>query len=130
MVRRVLLTKSVLDAHDRGIRVIATMLREAGMEVIFTRFAMPAEIVKTAIEEDVDVIGISSLVGGHINVVSQVMQGLRDKGVLDKLVVLGGIIPEEDQKLLFDMGVERIFGPGEKGDEVIAYIQNIVGPGK
>ena len=123
---RVLITKSRLDGHDRGARYLAKRLMEGGMEVIFTRYAMPREIVRTAMEEDVDVIGISFSVGRPAIVTSEVMQLLRESNLDNILVILGGIIPDDDIPELLEMGVGKTFGPGSYADDVIQYITSKV----
>jgi len=120
---RVLLTKSALDAHDRGLRVIARTLRDAGMEVVFTRFELPQEVVKAAAEEDVDAIGISSFMGAHNYFVREIMRGLRERGLDGVKVVLGGIIPEADQPGLLQMGVAGVFPPGTPPAEVVNFLR-------
>ena len=119
---RVLLTKARMDAHDRGVRYVASVLRDAGIEVIFHRFELPEEIVKAALEEDVDVIGISVFSGGHKWFCSRVMKGLKEKNAENILVILGGIIPDDDIPGLLEMGIGRVFGPGSLGSEIVDYL--------
>jgi methylmalonyl-CoA mutase C-terminal domain/subunit len=119
---RVLLTKSELDAHDRGVRTIAAALRDAGFEVIFTRFLMPEEIVKTALEEDVDVIGISSSIGGHMVIASEVMNLIKKNNLSHITVILGGIIPNDDIPQLLQLGIAKTFGPGTSPNAVADYL--------
>lgn len=122
---RVLLAKCGLDGHDRGIKVIVRALCEVGLEVIYTGlFQTPETIVKTAIEEDVDVIGISILSGAHMTIFPRVISLLREKGAQDIQVVGGGIIPDEDAKELVALGVKKVFGPGISLDEITAYIKS------
>ena len=110
---RVLVAKPGLDGHDRGARVIARALRDAGMEVIYTGIRQtPQMIVETAIQEDVDVVGLSILSGAHNELVPPIMDALRQQGAGDVLVILGGIIPEEDRAALQTIGVAGVFGPG------------------
>ena len=119
---KVLLTKSEIDAHDRGLKVIASSLRDAGFEVIFTRFLMAEEIVQTALEEDVAAIGIGSSIGGHIVVASEVMDLLRKNNLSHIMVILGGVIPNDDIPQLLDMGIERVFSPGVSPGAVVEHL--------
>ena len=121
-IRRVLLTKAEQDCHDRGVRYIATKLREAGYEVIYSNFLYPEEVLNTAIQEDVDVVGISSSTLGHMPVLRYVKEGLKKEGRDDILVLLGGIIPDDDLHDLKDLGIEGIFGPGSTAEELIQFI--------
>ena len=120
---RVLLGKGTMDAHDRGVRYLATKLREAGMEVIFTNFLEPAEIVDAAIQEDVDVVGVSSSVEGHLPVARVLTRRLAELGRDDMLVLFGGVIPERDFPAMRELGVKGIFGPGSPADAVIAFVR-------
>jgi methylmalonyl-CoA mutase C-terminal domain/subunit len=122
---RVLDTKIGLDGHDRGSRLVAAHLRDAGMEVIYTPpwQAIPA-VVKLATEEDVDVIGISSLATDHL-IVPKLMAALREAGLTDVAVIVGGIVPDEDEDLLLGAGVTRVFHPGTALEEISAYIREI-----
>jgi methylmalonyl-CoA mutase C-terminal domain/subunit len=122
-IRRVLLTKAEQDCHDRGVRYIATKLREAGYEVIYSNFLYPEEVLNTAIQEDVDVVGISSSTLGHMPVLRYVKEGLKKEGRDDILVLLGGIIPDDDLQPLRDLGVEGVFGPGSTAEELIQFIE-------
>jgi methylmalonyl-CoA mutase C-terminal domain/subunit len=121
-IRRVLLTKAEQDCHDRGVRYIATKLREAGHEVIYSNFLYPEEVLNTAIQEDVDVVGISSSTLGHMPVLRYVKEGLMKEGRDDILLILGGIIPDDDLQPLRDLGVEGVFGPGSTAEELIQFI--------
>lgn len=123
-VIRVLIAKPGLDGHDRGAKVIARALRDAGMEVIYTGIRQtPQMIVETAIQEDVDVIGLSILSGAHMILIPQIIQGLR-KNRMDNVVLLaGGIIPEADRIELEDMGVSLIFGPGTSTGDIVDRIR-------
>jgi methylmalonyl-CoA mutase C-terminal domain/subunit len=122
---RVLAAKPGLDGHDRGIKVIATALMDAGMEVIYTGLRQtPQQIVEASIEEDVDVIAMSILSGAHDYLFPRVMELLSEKGVDDILVVGGGIIPEEDIPALKESGISEIFGPGTYTDEIIRYVKD------
>ncbi len=121
---RVLVAKPGLDGHDRGAKVIARALRDAGMEVIYTGIRQtPEMIVETAFQEDVNVVGISILSGAHMQLVPQILKGLLEKGMGETMVIVGGIIPEEDQIILLDMGVTGIFGPGTSTEEIASFIK-------
>jgi methylmalonyl-CoA mutase C-terminal domain/subunit len=120
---RVLLTKAEQDCHDRGVRYIATKLREAGYEVIYTNFLYPEEILNSAIQEDVDVIGLSSSCLGHKEVLGHLKKGLKDEGREDILVILGGIIPDDDLEELGKIGIKGIFGPGSTAEELIQFLE-------
>ncbi|OGN96261.1 MAG: methylmalonyl-CoA mutase [Chloroflexi bacterium RBG_13_51_36] len=122
---RVLLAKPGLDGHDRGAKVVARALRDAGMEVIYTGIRQtPEMIVEAAIQEDVDVIGLSILSGAHLELFAPIIQGLKKKGREDVLVIAGGIIPEDDVPALQQTGVKAIFGPGTSTGDIIKFIQN------
>jgi len=121
---RVLLTKPTMDCHDRGVRYLATRLRDAGFEVIFTNFLVADEIVLTAAQEDVDVIGVSSSSGGHMPVFADLLAGLKQRGLDDVLVIGGGIIPPEDAEQLKAAGVAAIFGPGDPVEDAIALVRS------
>ncbi len=122
---RVLATKPGLDGHDRGIKVIANALMDAGMEVIYTGLRQsPEQIVESSIQEDVDVIALSILSGAHDFLLPRVMELLEEKGVRDVLVIAGGVIPEEDVADLKKKGIAEIFGPGTYTQDIIAYIKN------
>jgi methylmalonyl-CoA mutase C-terminal domain/subunit len=122
---RVLATKPGLDGHDRGIKVIANALMDAGMEVIYTGLRQsPEQIVESSIQEDVDVIALSILSGAHDFLLPRVMELLEEKGVRDVLVIAGGIIPEEDVAGLKKIGIAEIFGPGTYTQDIITYIKN------
>ena len=121
---RVLVAKPGLDGHDRGAKVIARALRDAGMEVIYTGIRQtPQMIVEAALEEDVDVIGLSILSGAHLNLFPEIFRGLKEKGMEDVVVTAGGIIPEEDRRALKEMGVKGIFGPGTTTSEIADFIR-------
>ncbi len=120
---RVLVAKVGLDGHDRGAKVIATALRDAGMEVIYTGLRQtPEMVVNAAIQEDVDAIGISILSGAHMTVFPKILTLLKEKGISDILVTGGGIIPDDDMQTLTDMGVGRLFAPGTDTSEIARYI--------
>ena len=126
IVPRVLVTKIGLDGHDRGSRVVAAHLRDAGMEVIYTPpWQAIDSVVKLALEEDVDVIGISSLATDH-RIVPKLMRALRDADVGGVAVIVGGVVPDEDEARLLDAGVARVFHPGSSLDDIAAYIRTIV----
>jgi methylmalonyl-CoA mutase C-terminal domain/subunit len=124
---RILLTKSRIDGHDRGVRYVAKELRDAGMEVIFTRYRLPEEIVMTAIQEAVDVIGVSCSTGGHLYVAERIQQEFTKVGGEEIKVIFGGIIPDLDIPKMKKKGVAAIFGPGSSIEEII---QTIVEPSK
>ncbi|MDD4308250.1 MAG: cobalamin B12-binding domain-containing protein [Thermoplasmata archaeon] len=119
---RVLIAKPGLDGHDRGAKIVARALRDAGMEVIYTGLHQtPEQIVETAIQEDVDFIGLSCLSGAHMTLFPKITALLREKGAEDILVTGGGIIPEEDIPLLKKSGIAEIFGPGTPLDDIIDF---------
>ena len=121
---RVLVAKPGLDGHDRGAKIIVRALRDAGMEVIYTGIRQtPEMIVEAALQEDVNVVGLSILSGAHMVLLPQILQGLRDKGMEDVLIVAGGIIPEEDREPLRQMGIKGIFGPGSSMQGIVEFIQ-------
>jgi methylmalonyl-CoA mutase C-terminal domain/subunit len=124
---RVLVAKPGLDGHDRGAKVVARALRDAGMEVIYTGIRQtPQMIVESAVQEDVDVVGLSILSGAHLELFPEITEGLRKKGLEEVVVVAGGIIPEEDIPKLKEMGIKAVFGPGATTKEIIDFIQNSV----
>ncbi|MDY6971232.1 MAG: cobalamin B12-binding domain-containing protein [Thermodesulfobacteriota bacterium] len=124
---RVLAAKPGLDGHDRGIKVVASAMMEAGMEVIYTGLRQtPAQIVEAAIQEDVDVIAMSILSGAHDYLFPRVMELLNEKGAEDILVLGGGIIPDEDIPALKNSGIAEIFGPGTVTEKIIDYIRQNV----
>jgi len=124
---RVLVAKAGLDGHDRGAKVIARALRDEGMEVIYTGLRQtPDQIVETALQEDVRVIGISILSGAHLHLFPPVVQLLKEKGADDVLVIGGGVIPEEDILPLKEAGVAEVFGPGTPTTRIANYIRNHV----
>jgi methylmalonyl-CoA mutase C-terminal domain/subunit len=120
---KVLLSRSQLDCHQRGLITVAAALRDGGMEVVYTRFLMPEEVVKTAVEEDVDVIGLSFLAWSHLGIVSEVMKGLKERKMNDVLVIVGGIIRDEHIPKLLEMGVGKVFGPGTPTTDVVEYLK-------
>ena len=120
---RVLLAKPGLDGHDRGAKVVARALRDAGMEVIYTGIRQtPEMIVEAAIQEDADVIGLSILSGAHLELFPPIIEGLRKKGRTDVIVIAGGIIPEDDIPTLQQMGIKAVFGPGTSTGDIIHFI--------
>jgi methylmalonyl-CoA mutase C-terminal domain/subunit len=125
---RCLVAKVGLDGHDRGAHVISRALRDAGFEVIYSGLhRSPEEIVQAAVQEDVDVLGISILSGAHNTLVPKVVDGLREYGAFeDTLLLVGGIIPEEDEADLREMGVAEVFGPGTSTDEMVGFIRENV----
>jgi methylmalonyl-CoA mutase C-terminal domain/subunit len=121
---RVVIAKPGLDGHDRGAKVIARALRDAGMEVIYTGLRQtPEQIVAAALQEDADAIGLSILSGAHMHICPRVMALLREKGLDDVLVVVGGIIPDVDIPKLNEMGVKGIFLPGAPMQEIVEFIR-------
>ncbi|MBK9523914.1 MAG: cobalamin B12-binding domain-containing protein [Bacteroidetes bacterium] len=124
---RVLIAKVGLDGHDRGAKVIASFLRDAGMEVIYTGLRQtPEMVVNAAMQEDVDVIGVSILSGAHMTVFPKIMNLLKEKEMMNVLVTGGGIIPAADMKKLMDLGVGQLFPPGTETKEIIGYIHTEV----
>ncbi|MBN2186666.1 MAG: cobalamin B12-binding domain-containing protein [Dehalococcoidia bacterium] len=121
---RVLVAKPGLDGHDRGAKVVARALRDAGMEVIYTGIRQtPDMIVEAAVQEDVDVVGLSILSGAHSELFPLVVEGLREKGRGDALVIAGGIIPEDDIPTLQQIGIKAVFGPGAPTHDIVDFIQ-------
>ncbi|WP_276271543.1 cobalamin B12-binding domain-containing protein [Haloarcula litorea] len=122
---RCLVAKVGLDGHDRGAHVIARALRDAGFEVIYSGLhRSPDEVVQAAVQEDVDVVGISILSGAHNTLVPKILDGLREYDAFDdRLVLVGGIVPDDDEAELREQGVDEIFGPGASMEEMIAYIR-------
>lgn len=124
---RVLVAKVGLDGHDRGAKVVAAALRDAGMEVIYSGLRKtPEMIVEAAIQEDVDAIGVSILSGAHMTVFPKIMKLLKDKGLNDVLLFGGGIISETDIDELADIGVGKLFTPGASTQEIVAYVREWV----
>ncbi|MXR51952.1 methylmalonyl-CoA mutase [Halovenus sp. WSH3] len=122
---RCLVAKVGLDGHDRGAHVISRAFRDAGFEVIYSGLhRAPEEIVQATVQEDVDVLGISILSGAHDTLVPEIIEGLEEYGAFeDTLVLVGGIIPDEDETELLELGVARVFGPGASMDEMIEYVR-------
>jgi methylmalonyl-CoA mutase C-terminal domain/subunit len=125
---RVLVAKVGLDGHDRGAKVIAAALRDAGMEVIYTGLRQtPEMVVNAALQEDVDAIGISILSGAHMTVFPRIMDLMKERGMNDVLLTGGGIIPDSDMQALQQLGVGKLFPPGTNTQEIAGYITNWVG---
>jgi methylmalonyl-CoA mutase C-terminal domain/subunit len=125
---RVIIAKPGLDGHDRGAKVVARALRDAGMEVIYTGLRQtPEMIAAAALQEDVDAIGLSILSGAHMTLVPRVMRLLREQGQADVAVFVGGIVPDEDVPRLHEAGVRAIFGPGASLDDIVSAIREGVG---
>ena len=121
---RVLVAKPGLDGHDRGAKVLARALRDAGMEVIYTGlFQTPEMIVETAIQEDVDIIGLSILSGAHDVLVPKITELLKKRKVKGVMLLVGGIIPQEDERKLKKIGVAEVFGPGTSTKDIVKYIE-------
>ncbi|MCW5880049.1 MAG: cobalamin B12-binding domain-containing protein [Anaerolineae bacterium] len=124
---RVLVAKPGLDGHDRGAKVVARALRDAGMEVIYTGIRQtPEMIVEAALQEDVDVVGLSILSGAHMALFPRIMELLHENGMDDVLVVAGGIIPDEDIPMLNDLGITGVFGPGTSTQDIATFINGNV----
>lgn len=122
---RVLIAKPGLDGHDRGAKVMAAAMRDAGFEVIYAGLRQtPEMIVETAMQEDVDVIALSILSGAHMTIFPRVMQLMKDNSIADKLLTGGGIIPQDDMLKLKELGVGKLFGPGTSTQDAIEYINN------
>ncbi len=121
---RVVIAKPGLDGHDRGAKIIARALRDAGMEVIYTGLHQtPEQIVETALQEDADAVGISILSGAHMTLVPKILDGLREEGLKEVLVVVGGTIPKPDVEALKEQGVAEIFTPGAPVSEIVEFLQ-------
>jgi len=121
---RVVLAKVGLDGHDRGIKIVARALRDAGMEVIYAGlWQTPEAVVRTVADEDADWLGLSLLSGAHLTLVPRVLQLLRDAGLEHVGVLVGGIIPEADIPKLLEIGVARVFGPGTALDEIVGFLR-------
>jgi methylmalonyl-CoA mutase C-terminal domain/subunit len=124
---RVVIAKPGLDGHDRGAKIIARALRDAGMEVIYTGLHQtPEQIVETAIQEDADAVGVSILSGAHMTLVPRIVDGLRANGADDVLVVVGGTIPPEDADDLKGRGVAGVFGPGATTGDIVDFLRGAV----
>lgn len=124
---RVLIAKPGLDSHDRGAKIVARALRDAGMEVIYTGLRQtPEQIAETTLQEDVDVLGLSILSGAHTTLFPKIMKLLKEKGMDDVLVFAGGIIPQEDVPALKKIGIKEVFGPGTPTSVLIEFVQENV----
>ncbi len=125
---RVLIAKPGLDGHDRGAKVVARALRDAGMEVIYTGIRQtPQMIAEAALQEDVDVVGLSILSGAHMELFPRIVDELKKRGVDDVLLFAGGIIPEEDTPMLKRLGFKAVFRPGSSTNDIIEYVRSHVG---
>ncbi len=124
---RVLLAKKKIDVHGRGSKLFARELRDAGMEVIYFRFGTVEEIVNAALQEDVDVIGLSIMTSGHLRVAERLIPALKEKGMTEVLIIMGGVIPEVDFDPLKKMGVHEVFPPGLPGETIADYIRERAG---
>lgn len=126
---RILVAKPGLDGHDRGAKVIANALRDAGMEVIYTGLHQTPELIaESAVQEDVDIVGLSILSGAHLTMFPRLIELLREKGAEHIHVIGGGIIPDEDIRKLEEVGVKKIFGPGTNTGDIVSYInENFAG---
>jgi len=128
---RVVVAKPGLDGHDRGAKVVARALRDAGMEVIYTGLHQtPEQIVRTAIAEDADAVGLSVLSGAHLHLFAEVLRLLEEQGAEETVVFGGGIVPEEDLEALRAMGVGAVFTPGAPLGEIVAWVREHVGPAR
>ncbi len=123
---RVLICKLGLDTHWRGAMVVAHIFRDAGMEVVYIGNATPAEIVQTALDEDVDVIGLSSLGGAHLTLGEEVLKQGAKSNLEDKIYLIGGIIPPEDEKKLLELGFDGVFGPGATGESILGTVKRLI----
>jgi methylmalonyl-CoA mutase C-terminal domain/subunit len=124
---RVVVAKPGLDGHDRGAKIIARALRDAGMEVIYTGLHQtPEQIVETAIQEDADAVGISILSGAHMTLVPRIIDLLREQGAEDMVVIVGGTIPHDDVAELKEKGVAEVFGPGAPTGEIVDFVRGAV----
>ena len=124
---RILVGKPGLDGHDRGAKVVARALRDAGYEVIYTGLHQtPEMIVDSAVQEDVDVVGLSILSGAHLELFPQIISGLKERGMANVILVAGGIIPESDRDTLMAMGIRGIFGPGSSMRQVSSFVLEAV----
>ncbi len=124
---RILIAKPGLDGHDRGAKVVARILRDAGMEVIYTGLRQtPEMIAAAALQEDVDAVGLSILSGAHMTLFPRITEVLKEKGVGDILLFAGGIIPDDDVPTLKEMGIQGIFGPGTLAEEIIEFVKQHV----
>ncbi len=124
---RVLIAKPGLDGHDRGAKVIARALRDAGMEVIYTGLRQtPDMVAEAALQEDVDVVGLSILSGAHLALVPRIRETMNANGLSDVPIIVGGIIPDDDRVKLLEMGVGAVFGPGTSTEEIVTHIRALI----
>ena len=124
---RVLVAKPGLDGHDRGAKVVARALRDAGMEVIYTGIRQSSQmIVQAAAQEDVDVVGMSILSGAHMEILPEIISLLKERGMDDVVTVVGGIVPEADRQPLMDLGISGVFGPGTSTTTIVEFINEAV----
>ena len=125
---RVVIAKPGLDGHDRGAKVVARALRDAGMEVVYTGLHQtPEQIVETVVQEDADAVGLSVLSGAHLTLFARLTELMRERGVDDVVVFGGGIIPDDDRAELARLGVARVFTPGATTDEIVGWVREHVG---
>jgi methylmalonyl-CoA mutase C-terminal domain/subunit len=125
---RILIAKPGLDGHDRGAKIIARALRDAGFEVIYTGLRQtPDMVAEAALQEDVDVVGLSILSGAHMALVPRIREAMNANELNDVPIILGGIIPDDDREKMLEVGVHGIFGPGAKTDDIVAHIRQLVG---
>lgn len=120
----VLLSKSKMDVHDRGVRYLARKMLESGLEVILSRHGLIDEVANIALQEDVDVIGLSFSAGGHLSACARLQTLLKEKGLTDRMVIVGGVIPEDDIPELKEIGVAGVFGAGSSAEEAISFIKS------
>jgi len=124
---RVLIAKPGLDGHDNGAKIVARLLKDAGMEVIYTGIRQTVDaVLRTAVQEDVDVIGLSILSGSHLSICKELVEKMKKENIDDKMVAVGGIIPRKDVNRLKEMGVAEIFGPSSTTKEIVRFIQDEV----
>lgn len=124
---RVLVAKPGLDGHDRGAKVVARALRDAGMEVIYTGIRQTSQmIVQAAAQEDVDVVGMSILSGAHMEILPEILNLLKEQGMDDVVTIVGGIIPEADRQPLMDLGISGVFSPGTSTGTIVEFIQKAI----
>ena len=124
---RVLIAKPGLDGHDKGAKIVARSLKDAGMEVIYTGIRQTVDaIVRTAIQEDVDVIGFSILSGSHLTICREAMEKMEKQGINDKIVTVGGIIPKKDVNRLMEFGIAKVFRPSDATSEIVGFIEGEV----
>ena len=124
---RVLMAKPGIDGHWRGAKVVTTALRDAGMEVIFAGNMTPEAIAKVAVQEDVNVVGLSILAAGHMRLIQRVIEALREEKVEDIVIMVGGTIPQEDIPRLKELGVEGVFPPGSKTELIVGFVKEKTG---